>query len=101
MGHRVEVWKAGKCISVVDDRVLGDEQKEAIEQLKVKYNKVILKEVPQHDQSNIALGIISGTEAEALLAKIQAQRSEYARQKAEILNTNTLEELDVYMAGNL
>ena len=84
----------GELIRVEDTRTLQSESKKLLKRIKDSISRDLLKEVPQHDQNNAAMGLETNEKAQAIKSKITSWRNVYAAKKAIVEGCFTLEELD-------
>ena len=81
-------WLNGKCIEVIDTRILENEKLSRISLIKEECAEAILKEAPEHKQRNATAGILSDEEAGKIWGHIKACKDKCALIK-DFINAET------------
>jgi hypothetical protein len=94
MTNRVEIFKNGERISLVDRRDFLLEQKYRLEVWRASISEAILTRFPVYKQNNAALGILTETESEAIREGIISLRKIHDDHSEAIQSRTSLKDLD-------
>jgi hypothetical protein len=92
---KIYTYKDGSLVSITDNRILQEAQKENIDQFRSFVSELLTRaKIDTATQQNAALGIYPPERCEAIKSYIAACRNEYLRCKAMILAATTNDEAD-------